>query len=62
MLKKLTQKNILVLGGSGFVGQAIISIALQNGASVAGLSRRPPKQHLATNWINASIKDLSKFS
>ena len=43
MLQRLSGKSILVLGGSGFVGKSVISLAIKNGAKVTGLSRNRPK-------------------
>ncbi|WP_158607417.1 SDR family oxidoreductase [Aerococcus agrisoli] len=41
--------NILVLGGNGFVGQEVLTLALEKGYQVSYLSRHPGEGELFTN-------------
>lgn len=65
----MPERNLLVLGGSGFVGSSICKEAVQNGWKVTSVSRSgaqniPTDQEWAkeVNWIGADASDLAAYS
>ena len=55
----LTSKNLLVIGGSGFIGKSLSSIALNEGFNVTTLSKN---KHSFKNNITQLSADISNFN
>ena len=60
----LTNEKILIIGGSDPVGQALVEMALKEGAIVHATSAKAHRQHLETmgaTWLPNNPKRLSKL-
>ena len=56
----MKKKNILVVGGTGFIGFHLIKKCLKNNFSVTSLSLTKPKKNRKHKNVNYLICDISK--
>lgn len=60
----LQNKNIIITGGSGFLGSQMVSAFVEQGSNVYNLDRKKPKKVNGSNFYNIDItkeKNLIKF-
>ena len=54
--------TIAVTGGTGFVGQALIDRAVDEGREIKALVRRPQAPRRAVEWVRGDLDDKSAVS
>lgn len=56
--RRAMRKRILITGASGFVGRRLMSVLIEHGVDVVGVSRRPPADPaLRTHWTSVDCTD-----
>jgi nucleoside-diphosphate-sugar epimerase len=50
-------ETIAITGGTGFVGQTLVRLALEQGYAVRALARKPQKTQSGITWIPGSLND-----
>ncbi len=54
--------KLAVTGGTGFVGQALLDLALADGHEVAALARKPQKLRERVEWIAGDLSDAGALA
>ncbi|VVB75499.1 NAD dependent epimerase/dehydratase family protein [Candidatus Tiddalikarchaeum anstoanum] len=57
-----TGRNVLILGGGGFIGYHAVNAFLKKGYKVTVLDLFPPKEGFFKKEVNVIIKDISKLN
>jgi nucleoside-diphosphate-sugar epimerase len=53
---------IALTGGTGFVGQSVVDLALECGAQVRGLARRPGAERPGLDWVQGDLADRAALA
>ncbi len=57
---KLDQRNVLITGGSGYLGQELVFQALESGYKVSSLDINPPRERIPTvRYLTGSVLDVT---